>query len=313
MTDAAILLEARGLGRRYAGTPVVEDVSFQLLSGQVLGLLGLNGAGKSTTLRLLSGELAPSSGEISICGIDLQEEPRRAKANLGYLPEQPPLYRELTVDEYLRCCAALRGIRRRDRAAAVARARRRCGLQERARRPIGQLSKGYQQRVGIAQAIVHDPRVLVLDEPTVGLDPIQMREIRELIRELGRDRGVLVSSHILAEIQASCSHVQILHQGRLLFAAALDDLGQGPGASALGVRLGRPPSADALAAVNGVSAVEPLGGGRFRLACAAADPAARSLVQAAVAGGWDLLELQAQRRSLEQVFVDLTLRGEAVS
>ncbi len=305
-----VLMQASGVSRSYASTTVVHDVSFDLLAGQILGLLGPNGAGKSTTMRMLTGELAPSAGTVRICGVDLQEQPRRAKAHLGYLPELPPLHRELTVDEYLSYCAALRGVARRDRGSAVHRARRRCGLTQHGGKPIGHLSKGYQQRVGIAQAIVHDPRVVVLDEPTVGLDPNQVREIRELVKELGQDRAVIISSHILAEVQASCTHVRILHHGRLVFGAELSRLDSELGAHALIARFGAPPRHHDLAGLTGVSAVQQLADHRFRLGCSVPDQTARALVQAATAGGWDLLELHPDRRSLEHVFVELTMREE---
>jgi ABC-2 type transport system ATP-binding protein len=313
LNDQGALLEARGLQKHYAGVAVVQNVSFRLRAGQVLGLLGPNGAGKSTTLRMLTGELAPSAGQIRICGHDLLEQPRRAKSHLGYLPENPPLHRELTVDEYLRFCSALRGVRRVARGAAVERARRRCGLFDRGRRCIGQLSKGYQQRVGIAQAIVHEPSVVVLDEPTVGLDPIQVREIRLLVRELGEERAVLVSSHILAEVQASCTHLQILHQGRLVFAASLEQLEARAGTGALITRLGKAPPEPALAAVSGVRGVETLQRGRFRLSCVDPEDTARALLAAATANDWDLLELHPDRRTLEQIFVELTVREGSAS
>lgn len=307
-----VLLQASGVSRRQAATTVVHDVSFDLYAGQILGLLGPNGAGKSTTMRMLTGELAPSTGTVRICGLDLQEEPQRAKAYLGYLPELPPLYRELTVEEYLRYCAALRGVTRRHRGEAVLRARRRCGLLQPSRKLIGQLSKGYQQRVGIAQAIVHDPRVVVLDEPTVGLDPNQVREIRELVKELGQDRAVVISSHLLAEVQASCTHVRILHHGRLVFGADLSRLDSALGTHALIVRLGTPPQQPQLAAIAGVDAVQQLTEDRFRLGCKTPEETARAVVRAATTSSWDLLELELERRSLEQVFVELTVREEPV-
>ncbi len=199
--DGPALVEVSGLSRDYGPHAAVSELSFRLHGGEVLGFLGPNGAGKSTTMRMLAGVLAPSAGEIRIGGIDLLDEPRSAKRAIGYLPEIPPLYPELSVHEYLRYAAELHGVARQDLDDAVQDAMARCGLADVSDRLIGNLSKGYQQRVGIAQAIVHDPVVVILDEPTVGLDPIQIREIRELIRELGKQHTAILSTHILGAIR----------------------------------------------------------------------------------------------------------------
>lgn len=219
-----ITVSASELSRSYGARTAVRDISFELRQGEVLGLLGPNGAGKTTTLQMLAGCLAPSSGSIEICGIDLLERPRQAKALLGYLPETPPLYRELTVDEYLRLAARLRRVAKAEIADAVERAKRRCGLADAGKRLIGNLSKGYRQRVGIAQAIVHNPRVVILDEPTVGLDPIQIREIRSLIRELGGEHSVILSTHILPEVESVCDRIQIMNQGQLVFNGSVAEM-----------------------------------------------------------------------------------------
>ncbi len=218
------LIEAVELSRFFGTHCAVENVCLNLEKGEVLGLLGPNGAGKSTTMQMLTGNLAPGSGEIKVNGIDLLDEPRKAKCHIGYLPEQPPVYRDMSVNEYLRYCACLHGLRRRDVTVAADRAMEHCGLCEVKSRLIGNLSKGFQQRVGIAQAILHKPLVIILDEPTVGLDPIQIREIRTLIRELGEDHGVILSTHILPEVQAVCDRVQILNRGRTVFNDKLRDV-----------------------------------------------------------------------------------------
>ncbi|MDD5329836.1 MAG: ABC transporter ATP-binding protein [Sulfuricella sp.] len=229
-----ITLNARALSRNFGLRTAVRDVSLELRQGEVLGLLGPNGAGKTTTLQMLAGCLAPTAGAIEICGIDLLEQPRQAKALLGYLPETPPLYRELTVDEYLGLAARLRRVAKPFVAEAVESAKRRCGLTEVGKRLIGNLSKGFQQRVGIAQAIVHNPRVVILDEPTVGLDPIQIREIRSLVRELGREHSVILSTHILPEVESVCDRIQIMHQGQLVFSGNWEALkAQHPAQSSL--------------------------------------------------------------------------------
>ena len=204
MPDDGSFVQVENLHRYYGATHAVRGVSFKVQRGEVMGLLGPNGAGKSTTMKLLSGALAPSSGRILIGGKDLRDQPKACKAKLGYLPEHPPLYPELTVDEYLRYAAKLRRIPRRAIASALAHTKTRCGLDGCGPRLIGNLSKGFQQRVGVAQAIVHSPALVILDEPTVGLDPIQIREIRNLIREIGGEHSVILSTHILPEAQTLC-------------------------------------------------------------------------------------------------------------
>lgn len=303
MASPDILIEARGLTRRFGPNLAVADLNLRLAQGEILGLLGPNGAGKSTTMKMLTGNLAPSEGEVLIKDRSLRDDAVLAKRQLGYLPEQPPVYPELTVDEYLRYCAGLHGVGPKGRAAAVESAKQDCGLSEVGRRVIGNLSKGFQQRVGLAQAIIHRPPVVVLDEPTVGLDPIQIREIRTLIRELGRNHSVILSSHILPEIQAVCDRVMIINRGRLVYDAPIDaHLGK----SSLIVAFARPPQGAELAEIQGVTAVDDLDGQRFRLSLSAdADPR-EALTAAAVQRGWGLQELRMESKTLEEIFVELT-------
>ena len=215
--DTTLAIVARGLCRHFGPRVAVKDIDLELGHGEVLGFLGPNGAGKSTVMRMLTGNLAPSAGTIEIGGIDLIARPEEAKNRLGYLPEMAPLYRELTVTEYLRFAARLHRVDSSKIPFALDRATKRCGLDDNGNRLIGSLSKGYRQRVGIAQAIIHDPEVIILDEPTAGLDPNQVREIRTLIRELGTDRSVIVSTHILPEVESVCDRVQIINEGRTVF------------------------------------------------------------------------------------------------
>ena len=303
--DHEILIEARGLTRRYGPQTAVEDLSLTLRKGEVLGLLGPNGAGKSTTMKMLTGTLAPSAGTVAIKGVALADDPKKAKQALGYLPEQPPVYGELTVDEYLDFAAGLHGLRGAARREAVASAKRDCGLTEVSRRLISNLSKGYQQRVGLAQAIIHRPPVIILDEPTVGLDPIQIREIRALIADLGRNHSVILSSHILPEIQAVCSRVMIIARGRAVY----DEPVRPEGADrleTLQLRLRRPPPAEVLAGLPGIAGVAATGEGSFQLRCSdGADPR-EALAAAAAERDWGLYELHAQTRTLEDIFVSLT-------
>ncbi|QOJ23855.1 MAG: ABC transporter ATP-binding protein [Gammaproteobacteria bacterium] len=228
MTDeaAALTLSAQNLWRNYDQLVAVHEVNLQLKRGEVLGLLGPNGAGKSTTLRMLTGNLAPSNGCIEICGIDLLAKPQEARAHLGFLPEIPPLYLDMTVDEYLRFAARLHRVNKESMKMALDNVKQRCGLEHRGKDLIGTLSKGYQQRAGIAQAIIHHPDVIILDEPTVGLDPNQMREIRQLIRELGTDSSVILSTHILSEVENVCDRVQVMHRGGVVFDQTMAELRQ---------------------------------------------------------------------------------------
>jgi len=301
-----ILIRVENLSRRYGDNLAVDDLSFEVARGEVLGFLGPNGAGKSTTMQMLSGNLAPHAGRVTINGIDLLDEPKRAKLDLGYLPEQPPLYRELSVDEYLRYCARLNRIARNQINSAMASAKQRCGLTEVGSRLIGNLSKGYQQRVGIAQAIIHSPAVVVLDEPTVGLDPIQIREIRQLIRQLGEEHAVILSTHILPEVQATCSRVQIINRGRLLFSDTMHGLDKRLSEPTLLIRLNNPPPRSTIESVSGVSeAVEQADGTILIHHPRGASPA-EAVAEAAVTGGWGLVELTPHQKSLEQLFVELT-------
>ncbi len=304
--DSKILISVEHLYRYYGHHCAVQDVSFQLAQGEVLGFLGPNGAGKSSTMRMIAGTLAPSAGRILVNGTDLLDRPRLAKSDIGYLPEQPPVYRELTVDEYLHYCARLHRLARGRRSQAVERAKQRCGLGDVGRRLIGNLSKGYQQRVGIAQAILHSPAVVILDEPTVGLDPIQIRDIRALIRELGESHGIILSTHILPEVQATCTRVQIINQGRLVFSESMTNLQQRlVTGNVLLLETREAADSDSLRALPGIHSVEAAGPNRLRLIFEGDSPA-DSVAALVGEKGWGLVELALDRRSLEQVFVDLT-------
>ncbi len=303
------LLDARNLHRAFGPHPAVRGVSLSLERGEVVGLLGPNGAGKTTTLRMLTGCLAADRGSVTIDGHSVADDPARAKALLGYLPEVPPLHSELTVSEFLRFAARLHGVDKRQIAAAVERAAQACGLTEARDQIIGSMSKGYRQRVGLAQAIIHSPPLIVLDEPTDGLDPNQRRQIRSLIRELARDHAILLSSHILSEIQAVCDRVAIMARGQVVYESPLDALKPVPGHDQqrqLLIGLNHPPALETLQALDGVNAVEALDAQRFRLLLDDAGDPRESIARSAVSGAWGLIELQLHNPGLEQIFAELT-------
>ena len=310
---SSLTLDARALSKSFAGRPIVREVELTVGRGEVLGFLGPNGAGKTTTMQMLTGNLSPGAGSISICGVDLLLHPVAAKRHIGYLPETPPLYKELKVTEYLELAARLHRVPKQKVAAAAASARERCGLAAVGSQLIGTLSKGYQQRVGIAQAIVHEPDLMILDEPTVGLDPNQIREIRSLIRELGSGRGVILSTHILPEVETVCDRVQIMHEGRVVYSGTVDDLRALRGGRALLVGLRRPPPLAELQALPGVSHVEAAGADLFRIEPEADGDPGEEIVQRAVASGWRLYQIAPAQASLEEIFGHLTQREDATA
>jgi len=302
----------KDLTRYFHPLCAVDRLNFELRQGEILGFLGANGAGKSTTMKMLCGALAPSFGEIHIRGVNLLTDPRQAKMHIGYLPERAPLYPDMKVDEYLQYAAELRCVKRSFRANAVKHAKIRCGLSDVGGRVIGHLSKGYQQRVGIAQAIVHDPSILILDEPSAGLDPIQIHDIRRLIRSLGQDRSVLISSHILPEVQTVCDRVQIIHQGRLALSASIADLQQRLRAQSLVLGLRENADIELLSRTPGVTAIDTLKDNQYRIHFEQLNPAEK-LARLAVERGWGLLRLQPEERSLEDIFLEITGKDSIVT
>ncbi|MES9969538.1 MAG: ABC transporter ATP-binding protein [Candidatus Thiodiazotropha sp.] len=298
------LLTTSQLCRQYGGIHVVLPIDLHLKPGEILGLLGPNGAGKSTIMRMLSGDLAPSGGTISICGEDLLQHPIHAKRYIGYLAERPPLHRDQTVDEYLWDCARLHGLNRIQAREARQQTKQRCGLEQTGRRLIRKLSKGYQQRVGLAQAIIHNPRVVILDEPTDGLDPVQIRQVRELIQELAQRKGVILSSHILPEIEATCNRVTILQQGKSVYSGEITP----PTQTCYRIGLERGPELAAITALAAVADAEQLHTDYYRVNLKPGHQPSE-LAQQILAQGWGMIELKPERVSLEQLFLEATTGG----
>ncbi|HBZ19285.1 MAG TPA: ABC transporter ATP-binding protein [Betaproteobacteria bacterium] len=305
--DNPLTLSASGLTRRYGNNIAVSDVSLSLRKGEIIGLLGPNGAGKSTTMKMITGNLAPTEGSIQVCGIDLIDDPIAAKTKIGYLPEIPPLYKELRVNEYLKLVAKLHKVSAKRIHVAIDHAKERTGLTEMSQRLIGSLSKGFQQRVGIAQAIIHEPEVVILDEPTVGLDPNQIIEIRSLIKELGKSHSVILSTHILPEVEAICDSVKIMHKGRVVFDDGIGELRQFRSGKSIQASFRNPPTQTLLENTLSNVKITTIREGVYRISGLELehDPT-DDLVQISVNKGWGLFELVGAQASVEEVFVELT-------
>ena len=307
------MVEVSHLSKNYGSHPAIRDLTFSVADGQVYGLLGPNGAGKSTIMNILTSYLAPTGGEVKVAGFSLPEQAQQAKACVGYLPEQPPLYPEMTVQEYLDFAAELKGVKKAQRREQVQQAARRTGLDQVMPRLIRSLSKGYRQRVGIAQALLGSPQLIILDEPTVGLDPAQVIGIRKLIRELGKTHTVILSSHILSEVQAVCSRVLILSKGALVAEGPPEQLSEklSPGirlrVTALGSSDTVLPVVEAVPGITGVQLVSEADGEVTFTAETADTTDRRAEVSRALSeAGCTVLELTAENRSLEEVFLALT-------
>jgi ABC-2 type transport system ATP-binding protein len=310
--DIHTLIDVHNISRYYGDQCAIDDISFSVARGEVLGFLGPNGAGKSTTMQIICGVLAASLGKVTIAGHDIVDDAKLAKQHIGFLPERPPLYEDLCVDEYLTYCARLRLLPKNKLENALANSKERCGLQDHGGRLIANLSKGYQQRVGIAQSIIHSPAVIILDEPTSGLDPAQIIEIRELISELGADHSVILSTHILSEVQSNCDRVLIVNRGKLVLDQNINQL-HGDAKSAISiVALHNPPLPEEFEKIDGLSRVDCLDRNRFRITYNPDKDIPRRIAEIAVASDWGLFELIPDNDSLEQTFIRLT-SGEAAS
>jgi ABC-2 type transport system ATP-binding protein len=318
------MIKVEGLTKRYGRIVAVDDISFEVQKGQIVGFLGPNGAGKTTTMRVLTCFLPPTSGTVRIAGFDVLEQPLEVKRRIGYLPESPPLYPEMEVTEYLTFVGRLKGIPKRDLKRRVDEVCDRCAIGEYRNKLISKLSRGYRQRVGLAQAIIHNPDVLILDEPTAGLDPKQIIETRELIKSLAGEHTIILSTHILSEVEQTCQHVIIINKGRL---AAPPDTVENltrrlRGAESVAVEIeprdGVPDAATAqrrLEQVAGVSRVLPRDGREGRLLFEVESLQGRQvraeLARAVVEAGWNLTELRPVALSLEKIFLELTASEQA--
>ncbi|MHC5038787.1 MAG: ATP-binding cassette domain-containing protein [Planctomycetota bacterium] len=309
------MIEIKDLVKEFGVTRAVDGINFQIESGEIVGLLGPNGAGKSTTIRILTTYLAPTEGEAHVAGFDVVKQPLEVRRRLGYLPENAPSYEEMRVKDYLGFILQARAVPRPDRAQALDRIIGSTGIQSVLKKSIGELSKGYRQRVGLAQAMVHDPEILILDEPTSGLDPNQIIEIRNLIREIGTKKTVILSTHILAEVEATCDRVIVIHKGKIVADGQIRDLQSSEaqeGVFQVRSRAERERVLAMLSGVKGVRSVEPgNGAGRglqpLYLVRSEGDPAlGEAIFEAARDAGIILSELSLKRRTLEDIFQDLT-------
>jgi ABC-2 type transport system ATP-binding protein len=310
------VIEVEGLTKRFVDRDAVSNVSFFVPEGEVLGFLGPNGAGKTTTMRMITGYLPPTTGSVRVAGAEVSREPLAVRAKIGYLPENVALYPEMRVEEYLLFRAAVEGVPRPAVKARLAEVSDRCMVGDVRRQLIGTLSKGYRQRVGLAGALIHTPPVLILDEPTVGLDPRQIVKIRELIAELGRDHTVILSTHILPEVEQVCRRVLIIDSGKIVADGTPEELRSGvAGAGELRVEVEAPEGEArvALEMLPGVSKVRSDGANRYRLALEGQGDMRRSIFQLAVEKRWVLLELTQSMPSLEDVFLRLTMHDSAAA
>ena len=317
-----LMIQVENLTKVYGATRAVDDVTFNVRKGEVLGFLGPNGAGKSTTMKVLTCYLAPTGGRAKVAGFDVFDNSLEVRKHLGYLPEDTPLYKDMTVLEYLQFAAAMRGMASNRSEKRIKEIGGRCGLHEVAGKLVGELSRGYRQRVGLAQAMLDDPDILILDEPTSGLDPNQIVEIRQLIKEVGKEKTVILSTHILPEVQATCSRILIISSGKLVADGTPDELRAREKASRYRLVVeANGTTAEAvkarLASIKGVSRCDTVLGEErahaFSLDAAGDEDLRKILFRAAVDNKWTLLELQREAASLETVFRNLTTGEESKS
>jgi ABC-2 type transport system ATP-binding protein len=311
------MIKVENLTKRYAGHTAIKDLSFEVGKGEIMGFLGPNGAGKTTTMRILASFMPPTSGRASIAGFDVFEQSLQARAHLGYMAENVPLYNDMRVTEYLDYRAALKGVAHRRVAERVGDVKELCGLKEVEKKLIATLSKGYRQRVGLADALLHEPDLLILDEPTIGLDPNQIRQVRELIKNLGKQHTILLSTHILSEVEMTCSRVTIVHNGRIEACDTPENLLnqiRRAGGMVLEAKTGKDNGAEELKKISGVRDVTTKTDGGWEIFSLRVESGAdvrEEVFQLASARRWNVRELSQRRATLEDVFVEITHSDEA--
>lgn len=301
------IVEVKHLSHRYSVDWAIKNINFEIDSKGVFGLLGSNGAGKSTTMNIICNVLTQTEGEVFINGVDLRQDPIKAKKFIGFLPQKAPLHMDMTVDEYLYHCADIRLIPKSEIPVAVERAKIKCGISHFSKRVISNLSGGYQQRVGITQSIIHDPLFVILDEPTNGLDPNQILEIRHLIREIAEERAVLISTHILPEVQAACDYIMMIEHGNMVFKGSIEEFNNYMDPSVLLVIMHNAPMDDAeFMSIEGMERIERLTRTRFRLHFKGDNSIVKRVVEKAVNNNWHLREISLEKESLDKVFAKLS-------
>ena len=301
------IVEVKHLSHRYSVDWAIKDINFEISTKGVFGLLGSNGAGKSTTMNIICNVLTQTEGDVFINGVDLRKDPITAKKFIGFLPQKAPLHTDMTVDEYLYHCADIRLMPKSEIPTAVERAKAKCGIAHFSKRVISNLSGGYQQRVGIAQSIIHDPMFVILDEPTNGLDPNQIIEIRRLIREIAEERAVLISTHILPEVQAACDYIMMIEHGNMVFKGSIEEFNNYMDPSVLLVIMHNAPEGDSeLLKIEGMERVERLTRTRFRLHFKGDGSIVSRVVNEAVRNNWHLREISLEKESLDKVFAKLS-------
>jgi ABC-2 type transport system ATP-binding protein len=300
------IVRMTGLSHRYATAWAIRDINIEISKKGIYGLLGSNGAGKSTTMNILCGVLNQTKGEVFIEGINLRQRPIEAKRHIGFLPQVAPLYLDLTVHEYLLYCAKLRDMQEADIPSALEEVMTKCGIFHVRDRLLKNLSGGYRQRAGLAQSIVHKPALVVLDEPTNGLDPVQIVEVRNLIREIANDRTVILSSHILSEIQVLCQEIIMIEQGRLVFSDSMEAFNNYIAPQSILLEFENPPTPEALGLIRGINRVERLTPKSFRVFYEGSKAVCETIITTSVQHGWRLTQLAVEKNSMDEIFRQLT-------
>ncbi len=305
------IVKVEHLSHRYSVQWAVRDINFEIDNTGIVGLLGSNGAGKSTIMNIICGVLSQTEGKVAIAGFDTREKPVAAKQNIGFLPQKPPLYNDLTVDEYLTYAARLRQMKSSEIPAALEQVKEKCGISHFSKRLIGNLSGGYQQRVGIAQAIIHNPRLVVMDEPTNGLDPNQTLEVRSLISDIAKDKAVLISTHILSEVQATCDRIMMIEHGSIVFSGSVEDFDNYIEPDSFIMTLSHAPSEEDILKVGGVTDVKLVSDltSSYRVWFDGDKETMARMVETSVKNGWGLTEIQLEKSSMNEVFAQLSGHG----